>query len=41
VNVVELRGCVSQGATIDEAKANIANVLESYMEVLLETASRS
>jgi len=28
-------------ATIDEAKANIANALESYMEVLLETAVRS
>lgn len=41
VNVVELPGCVSQGATIEEARANIANALESYMEVLLETALRS
>jgi predicted RNase H-like HicB family nuclease len=41
VHVVELPGCVSQGATIDEAKANIANALESYMEVLLETAIRN
>jgi predicted RNase H-like HicB family nuclease len=38
VHVVELPGCVSQGATIGEAKANIANGLEAYMEVLLETA---
>jgi predicted RNase H-like HicB family nuclease len=38
VHVVELPGCVSQGATIGEARANIANALESYMEVLLETA---
>jgi len=38
VHVVELPGCVSQGATIGEAKANIANALEAYMEVLLETA---
>src|SRR6202163_2726562 len=41
VHVVELPGCVSQGATIEEAKANIANALESYMEVLLETAIRN
>jgi predicted RNase H-like HicB family nuclease len=41
VHVVELPGCVSQGATIDEAKANIANALESYMEVLLERAIRN
>jgi predicted RNase H-like HicB family nuclease len=41
VHVVELPGCVSQGTTIEEAKANIANALESYMEVLLETAVRS
>ena len=41
VHVVELPGCVSQGATIDEAKTNLANALESYMEVLLETAIRS
>jgi predicted RNase H-like HicB family nuclease len=38
VNIVELPGCVSQGATIGEAKATIANALESYMDVLLETA---
>lgn len=38
VHVVELPGCVSQGATIGEAKANIANALEAYMEVLFETA---
>ena len=30
-----------RGATIDEAKVNIANALESYMEVLLETAIRN
>jgi predicted RNase H-like HicB family nuclease len=41
VHIVELPGCVSQGATIEEAKANIANALESYMEVLLETAIRN
>src|SRR5216683_3352810 len=38
VHVVELPGCVSQGATMEEAKAIIANALESYMEVLLEAA---
>ena len=38
VHVVELPGCVSQGRTIEEAKVNIANALESYLEVLLETA---
>src|ERR1700730_192006 len=41
VHVIELPGCVSQGATVEEAKANIANALESYMEVLLETAIRN
>jgi predicted RNase H-like HicB family nuclease len=41
VHVVELPGCVSQGATIDEAKANLAGALELYMEVLLETAIRN
>jgi predicted RNase H-like HicB family nuclease len=41
VHVVELPGCVSQGATIEDAKVNIANALESYMEVLLETAIRN
>ena len=40
-HILELPGCVSQGPTIEEAKANIANALESYMEVLLETAIRS
>lgn len=39
--MVELPGCVSQGATIEEAKANIANALELYMEVLIETAVRN
>ena len=38
VHVVELPGCVSQGPTVEEAKANIADALESYMEVLLEDA---
>lgn len=38
VHIVELPGRVSQGATIEEAKAN---VLESYMEVQLETAVRN
>jgi len=41
VHIVELPGCVSQGPTIEEAKVNIANALESFMEVLLETAIRS
>jgi predicted RNase H-like HicB family nuclease len=41
VHVVELPGCVSQGATIEEAKSNIANALELYMEVLLENAIRN
>src|ERR1700686_2770402 len=41
VRIVELPGCVSQGATIEEAKANIANALESYMEVLFEAAIRN
>jgi predicted RNase H-like HicB family nuclease len=41
VYVVELPGCVSQGATIQDAKRNIANALESYMEVLFETALRN
>jgi predicted RNase H-like HicB family nuclease len=41
VHVTELPGCVSQGATLDEAKMNIANALEAYMEVLLEHAIRS
>ena len=36
VHVVELPGCVSQGATMEEAKLNIANALELYMEVLSE-----
>jgi predicted RNase H-like HicB family nuclease len=40
VHVVELPGCVSQGETVEEAKANIANALELYMEVLLENAVR-
>jgi predicted RNase H-like HicB family nuclease len=41
VHVVELPGCVSQGATVDEAKVNIVNALESYMEVLPKTAIRN
>lgn len=41
VHVVELPGCVSEGATIEEATVNVANALESYMEVLLQTAIRS
>ncbi len=40
VHVVELPGCVSQGATMDEAKANIADALELSMEVLLENVDR-
>jgi predicted RNase H-like HicB family nuclease len=31
---IKRAGCVSQGATIDEAKANIANALESYLGVI-------
>ena len=41
VHVVELPGCVSQGATMEEAKSNIADALESYMEVLLDNAIRN
>ena len=41
VHVVELPGCVSQGATMAEAKLEIANALELYMEVLLEDAIRN
>ena len=40
VHVVEFPGCVSQGETIAEAKANIANALELYMEELLAAAIR-
>jgi predicted RNase H-like HicB family nuclease len=40
-HVVELPGCVSEGATIAEAKANIANALESYLEILFENAIRN
>jgi predicted RNase H-like HicB family nuclease len=36
--VVELPGCVSQGATMAEARVNIADALESYLEVMFETA---
>ncbi|HEY6346880.1 MAG TPA: type II toxin-antitoxin system HicB family antitoxin [Bryobacteraceae bacterium] len=39
-HVVELPGCVSQGATLEEAKKNIASALESCIEVLLEDAIR-
>jgi predicted RNase H-like HicB family nuclease len=28
VHVVELPGCVSQGATVDEAKVNVVDALE-------------
>ncbi len=34
VHVIELPGCVSQGETLDEAKANIANALEGCLEAL-------
>jgi predicted RNase H-like HicB family nuclease len=34
----KLLGCVSQGATIGEATANIANALRAYLEGLLENA---
>ncbi len=40
-HVVELPGCISQGATMDEAKANIAEALEAYLEVVLEDAIRA
>ena len=40
-HVVELPGCISQGATIDEAKANIAEALEAYLEVVLQDAIRA
>jgi predicted RNase H-like HicB family nuclease len=36
--VAELPGCVSQGATLDEAKANIADAIESFVEVMLQDA---
>jgi predicted RNase H-like HicB family nuclease len=41
VHIIELPGCISQGATREEAKANIANALEACMEVLLDDAIRS
>ena len=41
VHIIELPGCVSQGATREEAKANIVDALEAYMEVLLDNAIRS
>ena len=40
VHVVELPGCVSQGATVQEARANIADALAAYMDVVLEAALR-
>ena len=40
-HVVELPGCVSQGATMEEAKANIAEALEAYLEVVLQDAIRA
>ena len=41
VHVTELPGCVSQGATRDEAKVNIADAFEACMEVLLSTPSEA
>lgn len=41
IHVAELPGCVSQGATPEEARINIADALEAYMEVLLENAIRN
>ncbi len=38
VHVVELPGCVSQGATVDEARANIADAQAAYLEVVREAA---
>jgi predicted RNase H-like HicB family nuclease len=35
---LELPGCMSQGDTEDEAKANIVDAIESYISVLLEDA---
>ena len=32
----ELKGCQSQGATIDEATANIKEAIELYLETLSE-----
>ena len=40
VHVVELPGCVSQGATVDEARANIADALSTYLDVVFESALR-
>jgi predicted RNase H-like HicB family nuclease len=36
--VAELPGCVSQGATLDEAKANIADAITEVVEVMLQDA---
>jgi len=41
VHVAELPGCISQGATIEEAKRNVAAALQAYMEVLLEDTIRN
>ncbi len=34
----DLRGCVSQGKGIDDARANINEAIEPYLEVVLEDA---
>ena len=34
----DLRGCVSQGRGIDDARANIKEAIEGYLEVVLEDA---
>ena len=34
----DLPGCLSQGKGVDEAKANIAEAIEGFLEVLLEDA---
>ncbi len=35
-NVPALRGCVSQGATKQEALANVKEAIEAYLEALME-----
>ena len=36
----ELPGCYSNGATIEEARANMRDALEQHLDVLLENGDR-
>ncbi len=40
VSCPELPGCHSQGATVDEALANIRNAIEGYLELYGEPEAR-